>query len=124
MEKKIAKIDQKTMAILIVVLGVIMAGFIIYFKQVPFKGSFSPTLTSEKAGEKVLKYLNDNFLEQGGSQVSLLSSEPQGRFLYKLSLNFEGEIFEVYTTRDGRFFSYKEANFDTDAPFSPPSIGQ
>ena len=121
MEKPIKKIDQKTAAIWIIILGLIIAGAIIYSKQVDFKGSFSPTLNSQKAGEKAVKYINENLLEGGeGQEASLVSAEMSGRFLYKLNLSVGGQPFEVYSTKDGKFL-FLQTPLNTDEPLNQPA---
>lgn len=114
------KIDQKTAAIWIIILGLIIAGAIIYSKQVDFKGSFSPTLTSQKAGEKAVKYVNENLLEEGGPEASLVSAEMSGRFLYKLNLSVGGQPFEAYVTKDGKFL-FLQTPLNTEESFNQPA---
>mgnify|MGYP001589437354 CR=1 FL=1 len=113
------KIDQKKIATFIIVVGVIIAGVIIYFKQTGFSGGFSQTLSSQGAGERIIKYVNENLLEKG-VEATLLSVEDYNRFLYKLGLSINGQPLEVYTTRDGKFlFLQPPLNLDEPLPLPP-----
>ena len=114
------KIDQRTLATFIIVLGVIIAGTVVYFKQAGFSGGFSRAISSQEAGDKVIKYINENLLEEG-SEATLLSSDDYDRFLYKLGLSVQGQTLEVYITRDGKYlFLQAPVNLDEPLPPSQP----
>lgn len=113
MEEIKKKVDQKTIATWIIVLGVIISFTIVYSQQ----GGISRNLSSQEAGEKVLNYVNDNLLQEG-IEATLLSSEAQDRFLYKLELSVQGQTFEAYTTRDGKLL-FLQPPINLDEPLPP-----
>jgi hypothetical protein len=118
MENFSRKIDEKKIALGIIFLGIVISGLIIYFKG-GVQTKVSPVLTSQKAGEKIVRYINENLLQEGMGEVTLINSEENGKFLYKLNLSVGGQSFEVYTTRDGRFLFF-QAPLNTEEPFQPP----
>lgn len=64
------------------------------------KGIGGETVSKDKAGESVLKFLNSNPSLQG--QVTLISVEKENSF-YKATLAFNGQDVPVYVTLDGNY---------------------
>lgn len=90
----------------IIVLAVLIAVGVIYGDKIFKKGGTGQQKTPEKvlstdeAGQKVVKYVNDNFL-QGKPQASLNNTlEESG--MYKVTFLIEGQENIVYLTRDGK----------------------
>lgn len=96
------KINIKNLTSLaIIVSGLIIVGAVIYIKPFCPAGKEEAFLTSEQAGEKAVKYINDNFL-QGAAVASLVStSEENG--VYKFKFKIEQNEYDSYVTRDGKF---------------------
>jgi len=92
------KISSKNLIIIAVIIGVlIIPGLVVYLTQGKIGGK---PLTSQEVGEKVINYINENFL-QGKEQASLVNIEKENE-LYKLKLKAEGEEFDAYVTKDGK----------------------
>ncbi len=97
------KITLKNLIIIVVIVGVlIIPGLVVYLMQ---GKSGEKGLTSEEVGEKVVKYINENFL-QGQPQISLISIEKENE-LYKLKVKSEAEEGDVYATQDGKFLFFQ-----------------
>jgi glutaredoxin len=59
------------------------------------------SLTIEQAGERAIKFINENML-QGGITASITESAEESG-IYKIKLKIEEEEFDSYMTKDGRF---------------------
>ncbi|MFH0831416.1 MAG: hypothetical protein V1886_00930 [archaeon] len=62
-----------------------------------FSGS---TINSKAAGEKVLKLVNDNFVQDSSATLDSISIESG---LYKVTLNYNSNKIPVYLTKDAKF---------------------
>jgi len=93
------KVRENPWIIATVVLGVIVLVLLI----VMLSGGITGNVISEnKAGEKVVDYVNTEIL-QGRGRVSLDSvSEMSG--LYEVIVDFQGKKIPVYVTKDGEYF--------------------
>lgn len=92
------KITPKNLIIIAVIVGVlVIPGVLVYLTQGKSSGK---SLTSQQAGEKVIKYINENFF-QGKEQASLVSIDTENDF-YKLKLTAQGQEVDAYLTLDGK----------------------
>lgn len=119
----IKNIFKNLIPISIVVAGAFIAGALIYINlsknnKTPETSSDKSSLvegalTSAQVGDKVIKYLNDNILEEG-NQASLVEAiEEKG--LYKLAIKVGEQEFLSYASRDGellfiQFISLEETS--------------
>lgn len=96
--------DNKTIPIVIIVVGLLVAGVIIYTNYtkpsteevVEEEGK---VLSLEEAGERVISFIDENIL-QGQAPISLIeTSEEDG--LYKVRFKVEEEEVEWRITKDG-----------------------
>lgn len=76
---------------------IVLAGLLIISVIFNFTGCSLNAVGSEKAGGKVVDYI-ENVL---GSEAELIDSEDAGNGLYKLKLKVQGKEFESYVTKDG-----------------------
>lgn len=97
------KITLKNLIITAVIIGVlVIPGVIVYLTQGENGGKF---LSSQEAGEKAIKYINENFL-QGKERASLMSIETENEF-YKLKLKIQGQEADLYITIDGKLLFFQ-----------------
>jgi len=94
---------NKTIPITIIIVGLLVAGVIIYTNYTKSlaeeAAELENALSVEEAGERVISFINDNIL-QGQTTASLIESiEENG--LYKIKFEVEGEEVEWRITRDG-----------------------
>jgi len=111
-----SKISKKNLIIIAVVGVLLIAGIIFYVTQIKTGEKPPKVLTSQEAGDKVIKYINENLL-QGKAQVSLVSITTENE-LYRLKLKVEEEEFDAYVTKDGKFLFF-QAPLDLDQ--KPPT---
>lgn len=91
--------NNKTIPIAIIIVGVLIAGVIIYTNYTEPSVEQGEVLSSEQAGEKVVSFINDNIL-QGQATASLIETiEENG--LYKIKFEVEGEEVEWRITKNG-----------------------
>lgn len=83
-------------------IAIVIAGFLIsqglYYLS---KDEVPGVLSSEEAAEKALGFINDVALE-GQTTASLLEVVEESG-LYKIKIKIEGEEYESYVTKDGKF---------------------
>ena len=91
---------KNMLPIIIVVLGLIISGIIIFTSN---QGQFiNQTVSLKEAGEIATKFMNEKLL-QGQGSVSLKGvSEEAG--LYKIDFSYQGQNFSVYISKDGKKF--------------------
>lgn len=89
---------NKTIPIAIIIVGVLIAGVIVYtnYSKPSEEGE---VLSSQEAGEKVINFINDNIL-QGQATASLIEAVEENG-LYKIRFEVEGEEVEWRVTKDG-----------------------
>jgi len=102
------KISKNNLTPLIIIVGLlVIAGAIFYLAQPKAEEKTSKLPSSEEIGNKVVKYIDDTFL-QGRSQASLESIAMDNELgMYKLKLKVEEEEFEAYVTKDGKFLFFQ-----------------
>jgi hypothetical protein len=61
----------------------------------------SQSLTGEQVGEKVINYINQNFV-QTGTKASLVSVSDKGSF-YEVVTSYQGNKISVYASKDGNY---------------------
>jgi len=89
--------------IAILVLGLVsvgLAGGLLYFNLGPMMSQ--KKISSEKAGEMALAYINENILA-GVAEATLGSAAVEENGLYKVGISIGGEEFFSYVTKDGKF---------------------
>ncbi len=85
--------------IAIIIVGVLIAGVIVYTNYAKSSAEEDEVLSSQEAGEKVLNFINDNIL-QGQITASLIEIlEEKGLYIVKFEV--EGEQIEWRITKDG-----------------------
>lgn len=94
------KINKNLIAISIVIAGIILAGAFIYINQgesIVFKDKSD----MQSMGEIAIKYINENLLppEIIASLVDISDSDS----VYKIRLSIEGNEFDSYVSKDGKF---------------------
>jgi len=96
------KINKLLVPIAILVVGLLISGTIIYFNWDKVKGRGGEVISVQQAADKVIEYLNKNFLSLQGMSASLGSSTEESG-LYKLVLKINGEEYPAYVTKDGKY---------------------
>ncbi len=71
-------------------------------------------LSKEKAGEKMLQFVNTNLLQ--GKAVAELKDVKEESGLYRLNLSISGREAEGYITKDGKLFFPQALNLDQPLP--------
>ncbi len=100
---KIINIWKITTIILILIL------FILLGAQLTGMFLSKSYLTSQEAGEKALKYINDNFVKPG-TQASLVSVKEMSD-IYNVTISYMNRSVPVYITKDGNYlFVYPPFN--------------
>lgn len=105
---------KNPLPIAIIIAGIIIAGVVVYVnyqKCVPGTcpeagrppAVQSQALSSQEAGERVMKYINENIL-QGRATASLINVLEENGLLYKVTFDIQGNEIETYLTLDGKFF--------------------
>jgi hypothetical protein len=101
MNKNIIKI---VIPIIVLVCGVLIG--VIISQQSFFAENFSflnkDILSSEKAGERALDYINQNILKDSDLTASLIGEPVIKNGVYELKLKISDSEFNSYLTRDGR----------------------
>lgn len=102
--------NKNLLSITIFVVAIIIAGAIIYSSQNINRGTLSASITEEEAGEIAIDFIN-NIMLQGQASASLISvSEEYG--LYKIDINFQGNDFASYISKDGKTFFPEAMNIE------------
>jgi len=97
--------NTKSLFIAIIIAGVIIAGAVVYLnyqKCGPVTCPKPSALSSQEAGERVIKYINENIL-RGRATASLIDTIPENG-LYKVKFNVGNQEVESYITLDGKIF--------------------
>lgn len=90
--------SKKKISILIIAIGVIIAGAIVLLEFYPqIMSSLSP---SGKVAGKTVDYINGNLLQPG--QTAVLESYSVESGLIKLVLDINGQAYDSYVTKDGK----------------------
>jgi protein-disulfide isomerase len=106
---KIPKLD--IWRILTIVFAVIiLAQLFGFFNLTGLLSLPASTLSSQKIGENVVNYINQN-LVQPGTKVSLISVEDVGG-VYKIMTSYQGQQIPVYASKDGRFLFLPQGTID------------
>lgn len=85
-----------TMALIIGVFAVL-----IIFLVMAFSGQSSgqnPAVPTSACGDKALRYINQNLVQQGTSATLLFTSETQG--VYEIRIQYQSQEMKLYATRD------------------------
>ena len=85
--------------IAIIIAAIIIAGAIIYINPSFLK--FEKVLTPQEAGDKTVKFINENILK--GQATASLVNAVEDNGLYKLTFDIEGQEVISYVTRDGKY---------------------
>jgi len=109
--------NNKTIPIAIIIVGLLIAGVIIYtnYAKCPEGASADiQVLSSQEAGEKAMDFINQNIL-QGRATASLIEIlEENG--LYKMKFSIGEQEVESYVTLDGKFLFPEEAAINLEPP--------
>ncbi|MBD3208629.1 MAG: hypothetical protein GF370_04235 [Candidatus Nealsonbacteria bacterium] len=97
MSEKINKILIAFLSVLVT--GVLVSGYFLYFD----KGGSPKTsvIPAQEAGKKAIDFINSNALPPGTSASLLQVTEEDS--VYKIDLEIEGQEYESFITKDGRF---------------------
>jgi thiol-disulfide isomerase/thioredoxin len=110
---------NKTIPIAIIIVGVLIAGAVVYtnYTKCPEGASTEgQILSSQEAGEKMINFISDNLL-QGEAAISLIEIlEEKG--LYKVKFDVDGEEVEWRITKDGQLIFPQVIDL---AEFEPPA---
>lgn len=107
------KTNKNLIPIAIVVAGVLIAGAVVFFNQE--KTASPEILSSERAGEKTINFINKNLLPEGTTASLVSIVEESG--IYKIQLKIEDQEFPSYVTKDGKFlFPDQGINLDEEIP--------
>ena len=110
---------NKTIPIAIIIVGVLIAGVVVYtnYTKCPEGASTEvQILSSQEAGEKMINFISDNIL-QGEAAISLIETlEEDG--LYRVKFEVEGEEVEWRITKDGNLIFPQVIDL---AEFEPPA---
>ena len=90
------KIRKNLIFLIIGVVGILVAGAIIY----TISGSQKDILSSDEAAEKAMGFINEKILQQGTTASLIEIIEESG--LYKMKLKIGEEEFDTYITKDGK----------------------
>src|SRR3989338_8073102 len=63
-------------------------------------GNVMGGISKELAGTRVTNLINNYFIQDGSATLSSVSEESG---LYKVNLNYKGNVLAVYATKDGKF---------------------
>ncbi len=93
--------NSKTIPVVIIVVGLLIAGVIIYtnYTKSPAEEAEGDILSIEEAGERVISFINENIL-QGQTTASLIDTVEENG-LYKIIFEVEGEEIEWRVTKNG-----------------------
>jgi len=115
---------NKTIPIVIIIVGVLIAGVIVYTNYVKYPecpkcpegvSTEDSILSVQEAGDKIVGFIKDNVL-QGQADISLIETlEESG--LYKVKFKVGEEKAEWWITEDGNFIFPQAVNL---AEFKPP----
>lgn len=79
-------------------------------------------LTAEEAGQKAIQYINNNLVE-GTDKASLYSAEDFSNDIYKVETEYQGNIIDVYITKDGKWL-FVSTPYETTAPITTTTTQQ
>jgi len=121
MWKKFTKsILSVTLPAAIVIAAVIIGVVLVYTNQVKINKTNQGVLTSQTAGEKAIKYINENLLSQGTTASLVSVSEEDG--VYKFKLNIGGNEYDSYVTKDGKLLFTSGISLEpTPTPSAAPN---
>lgn len=85
--------------IAIIIVGVLIAGVIVYTNYTELPVEQEEILSLEEAGERVISFINDNILQEQATASLIEAIEENG--LYKIKFEVEGEEVEWRITKDG-----------------------
>jgi len=92
--------NNKLIPIAIIIVGVLIAGVIVYTNyQKPLEAEQGKLLSSQEAGEKLINFINNNILQEQTKASLIEAVEENG--LYKVKFDVEGEEVEWHITKDG-----------------------
>lgn len=95
------KNNKSKIAFSIVIAGLLIAIALIFFNQDKIKNLAGKELSSGAVAEKVIAYINDNFLDQT-MKASLVEISDAGS-VYKIRLRIEETEFDSFASKDGAF---------------------
>lgn len=100
---KIKSMDKNTILVSVAVIGVIIAGGLIYANSNP--GFALPNLfgmSDQQIAQNAVKYINDNHLSQATATLNGKATEESG--LIKFPIKLGSSPLTVYASKDGKFF--------------------
>ena len=113
---------KNLMPLAIIVVVIVVGGILIYKNPSFLKGNKEKILTSQEAGEKAIKYLNENILKGKATAASKSVAEENG--MYKLTITIEGQEVILYVTKDGKLlFSEPIVKLDQESSPVPEEEG-
>jgi hypothetical protein len=111
--------SKNLIPIAILVAAIIIGGAIIYINPSFLRVGRSGNLTAQQAGEKAVKYINENILKGAATASLLNTSEESG--VYKLHFKIGEQEYDSYVTRDGKVFFVEGINTESPLPTPSPS---
>ena len=94
------KITKLLLPVSIIVVGIIIAGTLVYLDQGKNKETENMAFAQQIA-EKSIGYINENF-NVGDNTASLMGVEDVGSGVYKIKLKIGEQEYESYASKDGR----------------------
>lgn len=120
-------IDKNTYLAIIAVVGVVVAGALIYVNSNSGSSfslndlSFGFGASSNQIAEKAVKYINDNKLSQ--SEAALVGNATQESGVIKFKIQIGSNEFDSYATKDGKFLFPQVVVMEPDKTTAEPAAG-
>lgn len=117
----IEKLGKNITAVAIIIVGVLIAGAVVFVNQEKAVSPSSETgfLSPEQAGEKAINFINENLLPEGTTASLVNITEESG--IYKIQLKIEDQEYPSYVTKDGKFL-FPEEGIDLGAPSAQEGV--
>ena len=104
---KIGHLKRNPWIISTIVFGIIS---LILAWNIFYGASFSGgTISSDEAGAKIAKFLNDN----AGAEVTVNDVSTESG-MYKVTLDYQGGLIPIYVTKDGKYFIQSPVSLDEE----------
>ncbi|MGB9743209.1 MAG: DsbA family protein [Minisyncoccales bacterium] len=108
------KISKLLTPIAILAVGLLISGTIIYFNWDKVSHKSGQNSSIQQIADKVINYLNKNYLSPQGLSASLSSTTEESGF-YKLIVKINEKEYPAYVSKDGKYlFVYEPINLDTE----------
>jgi len=105
------KFNKFIIPISIVIVGIIIAGALVYINQGKTGGKIVGALSSQQAAEKAINYINQNMLQKGLTASLVSVAEENG--IYKLRLKIGENEYDSYVTENGKLLFVEGIDLDS-----------